>query len=99
MAGIQTFDETGTLLFGTIDSLARIVLTGQTGGAPTSQVYVPQWEPGAANRAWFTTILYGFAYQSPVPSFYIEVPFLKWLTDPRYAPYGTPDIQYVCGIW
>ena len=77
------------------DGLARIVLRGDTGGSTAGQVYVPQWDQG--QRPWFTTLLYGFAYQQPTLWFNIEGAYLKW--NCTIAGWGAATTQYVCGVW
>ena len=97
MAGLQCFDASGSLIWSTVDSLARIVKTGQTGGAGNGSLYVPEWEPALGNRPWFCTVNpVGYSTLYIQPGFNIAPPNLAW-----YVGYlGLyPDIKMICGIY
>jgi hypothetical protein len=100
MAGLQCFDTAGNLTFELGDSLGKIVLTGFTNGAKTGSVYVPQWEPSANNRPWFTTVnTAGFNANVRQPGWRVQAPNLVWTMDFPQDPPGGANVKFICGIW
>jgi hypothetical protein len=96
-AGLQCFDESGSLIWQSTEGLARIVLTGYTNGAGNGVVVVPEWSGGSLGRPWFTTVNpTGFNHFYVQPGFQMVGNQLQWFVS--YVGFY-PNIKYICGVY
>lgn len=87
-AGLQLFDDTGTLSLDATFSIPKFIGTIMTNGPGSGRVYIPLWE---TQQPWFVAMTNGIKTPNAAqPTVYADGAYLVW--DRRYFGVQMPII-------